>query len=92
MIAFLDVQYCDDHSTARAAILLANQWTDGTASWMNVVDVAGVAPYQPGEFSRRERLFLQKALKSVSAGRHRKRLGLRQPEAAPVFGKELSAR
>ena len=65
MIAFLDVQYSDDHSTARAAILLADQWTDGTARWMNVVDVADVAPYQPGEFFRRELPCLQKALESA---------------------------
>ena len=65
MIAFLDVQYSDDHSTARAAILLADQWTDGTATWMNVVDVADVAPYQPGEFFRRELPCLQKALESA---------------------------
>ena len=65
MIAFLDVQYCDDHSTARAAILLADQWADGTATWMNVVDVADVAPYQPGEFFRRELPCIQKALESA---------------------------
>ena len=65
MIAFLDVQYSDDHSTARAAILLADQWTDGKATWMNVVDVADVAPYQPGEFFRRELPCLQKALESA---------------------------
>jgi deoxyribonuclease V len=65
MIAFLDVQYSDEHSTARAAILLADQWTGGTARWMNVVDVADVAPYQPGEFFRRELPCLQKALEST---------------------------
>jgi deoxyribonuclease V len=65
MIAFLDVQYSDEHFTARAAILLAEQWTDGTATWMNVVDVADVAPYQPGEFFRRELPCLQKALAST---------------------------
>jgi deoxyribonuclease V len=64
-IAFLDVQYSDENSTARAAILLAELWTDGTARWMNVVDVSEVAPYQPGEFFRRELPCLQKALASA---------------------------
>ena len=66
MIAFLDVQYFDEYSTARAAILMAEQWTDGTATWKNVVDVANVAPYQPGEFFRRELPCLQKALASAA--------------------------
>lgn len=65
MIAFLDVQYSDENSTARAAILLAELWTDGAARWMNVVDVSEVAPYQPGEFFRRELPCLQKALASA---------------------------
>jgi deoxyribonuclease V len=65
MIAFLDVQYSDEHLTARAAILLAEHRTDGTAAWKNVVDVSDVAPYQPGEFFRRELPCLQKALASV---------------------------
>ena len=58
----LDVQYCDEHSTARAAILMAERWTDSTPAWKNVVDVSDVVPYQPGEFFRRELPCRQKAL------------------------------
>ena len=65
MIAFLDVQYFDEQCTARSAIVLADQWTDGAARWLNVVNVADVAPYQPGEFFRRELPCLQKALASA---------------------------
>ncbi len=65
MIAFLDVQYHDNSCTAKAAILLAEHWSDEKAQWVNVVEVEDVAPYQPGEFFRRELPCLQKALASA---------------------------
>jgi deoxyribonuclease V len=49
----------------RAAILLAEHWSDEKAKWMSVVDVEDVATYQPGEFFRRELPCLQKALASA---------------------------
>jgi deoxyribonuclease V len=51
-IAALDVGYQAD--AARAAGVVFSYWTDEAPDEEHVVDVAGVAPYEPGAFYRRE--------------------------------------
>lgn len=63
MLAFLDVQYADDH--ARAACVLARAWSDalGERSW--AVRVSPIAPYEPGQFYKRELPCLLAVLKDA---------------------------
>jgi deoxyribonuclease V len=52
MIACVDVDYRDD--AAQAACVLVRDWTDADSAGVHVERIAGVAPYQPGQFYRRE--------------------------------------
>ena len=52
MIAFTDVQYAEDH--ARAACVLAHDWSDAIAARTVTERVAPIAPYEPGAFYKRE--------------------------------------
>jgi deoxyribonuclease V len=52
MIACVDVDYRDDE--AQAACVLLRDWTDAVGAGVHVERFAGVAPYQPGHFYRRE--------------------------------------
>jgi deoxyribonuclease V len=52
MIACVDVDYRDD--SAQAACVLLRDWTDADSACVYVERIAGVAPYQPGQFYRRE--------------------------------------
>ncbi len=51
-IVALDVCYADDR--ARAAAVVFHAWTDAEPAEEHVVEVTGVAPYEPGAFYRRE--------------------------------------
>lgn len=53
MIAIFDVDYCTD-GTAVAACVTANDWTDALPSGEYTVRVGEVAPYEPGQFYKRE--------------------------------------
>jgi deoxyribonuclease V len=53
-VAFVDVDYAADDTTARAACVLARAWSDAQPAEEHVVDVGGVAPYRPGHFYERE--------------------------------------
>lgn len=63
MIAFLDVHY--QETSARAACVLANAWTDAEPSGRLSVDVSPVAAYEPGQFYRRELPCLLAVLKEA---------------------------
>ncbi len=52
MIAILDAAYAD--TTSAAACVLANSWSDPAASSELIHRAGPPAPYQPGEFYRRE--------------------------------------
>jgi deoxyribonuclease V len=52
MIACVDVDYRDD--AAQAACVLLRDWTDADSAGVYVEPIASVAPYQPGQFYRRE--------------------------------------
>lgn len=52
MLAAIDVQY--DDPRARAACVVFAQWTDATAAAMVTTDVEPIAPYEPGQFYKRE--------------------------------------
>jgi len=52
MIAAVDVHYGDD--VAIAACVAFADWEDERPAWERVVRVAGVAPYEPGAFFKRE--------------------------------------
>lgn len=52
MLACLDVYYRE--STATAACVLFEKWTDSRAAAEFVRELHDVAPYEPGEFYRRE--------------------------------------
>jgi deoxyribonuclease V len=52
MIACVDVDYRGDEAVA--ACVLFRSWTDGESAGERVERMAGVQPYQPGEFYRRE--------------------------------------
>ena len=51
-LACVDVAYQDDE--AFAACLLFDQWTDASGAQSLVAHIAAVAPYEPGQFYRRE--------------------------------------
>ncbi len=53
MIACVDVYYHDDDSATAAAVVL-ERWTDAVAAEELVCSVDSVAPYQPGQFYKRE--------------------------------------
>ncbi len=52
MIACVDVDYRDDE--AQAACVLLRDWADADSAGFHVERIAGAAPYQPGQFYRRE--------------------------------------
>lgn len=52
MIAFVDVQYAADH--AIAGCVLSRGWSDAVAEREWTVRVAPIAPYEPGQFFKRE--------------------------------------
>jgi deoxyribonuclease V len=52
MIACLDVDYATD--TAEAACVRLNDWPDEQPAEEHVATILGVAPYEPGQFYRRE--------------------------------------
>jgi deoxyribonuclease V len=52
MIAITDVHYHEDGATA--ALVLAGNWGDGAALKERTVAIPTAAPYEPGEFYRRE--------------------------------------
>lgn len=54
MIAALDVQYEDAHSSATAAAVVFEHWDDAATAAEYVTSVQNVEPYVPGEFFRRE--------------------------------------
>lgn len=65
MIAALDVHYADP--TATAACVLFASWTDAAPASEHVVSIASVAPYEPGEFRKRELPCLLAALAALPA-------------------------
>ncbi|MDX1999176.1 MAG: endonuclease V [Thermoanaerobaculia bacterium] len=54
MIGFVDVGYDETNGRARAGLVIARGWTEAVPVREVVVIVEGLAPYQPGEFYRRE--------------------------------------
>lgn len=52
MIAAVDVAYRD--SGATAACVLFQHWSDAAPAFEAACEIAGVAPYEPGKFFRRE--------------------------------------
>ncbi len=52
MIACVDVDYRD--AEARAACVLLRDWADADSAGVYVERLTGVAPYEPGQFYRRE--------------------------------------
>jgi|SRR4051812_16231205 len=64
MLALVDVHYSG--AGARAACLLAEEWTSAAASDEWTVDIDGVAPYRPGHFFERELPCLVAALSRVT--------------------------
>ncbi len=63
VFAAVDVDY--DEPNATAACVLFREWADERAASEHVVSVAGVAPYEPGQFFRRELPVLQQLLAPV---------------------------
>jgi deoxyribonuclease V len=63
MIGCLDVQYAE--STANAACVLIRDWADAEPFRKESVTLSEIAPYQPGEFYRRELPCLLKVLAKV---------------------------
>ena len=64
-VVVLDVAYDDDNATAKAAAVVAASFDAGVGE-DHVVDVRGVADYEPGAFYRRELPCLQAALAQLS--------------------------
>ncbi len=52
MIVCVDVQYSG--TSAKAAAVVFREWSDTRAASEHVTSIAGVAPYEPGNFYRRE--------------------------------------
>lgn len=65
MLAALDVQYTDP--TARVGCVLFASWTDAAPASEHAVPIASVAPYEPGEFRKRELPCLLAALAALPA-------------------------
>ena len=63
MIACLDVDYRDP--SACAAAVTIHDWSDAMPSGESIVQIADVAPYEPGQFYRRELPCLLAALKTL---------------------------
>jgi deoxyribonuclease V len=66
MIACVDVDYRGDE--AWAACVLLRDWADADSTGVHVEHLTGVAPYQPGEFYRRELPCLLAVLAKVKDG------------------------
>jgi len=64
-IAVLDVDYRDDHALA-ACVLLAD-WADATPTDERTARIESVAPYEPGQFYKRELPCLLAVLEPVRA-------------------------
>ena len=65
MILALDVHYTEDNATT--ACIIFNGWDDRRPSDQFTVRIADIAPYQPGEFYKRELPCLLKAIEQVEA-------------------------
>ena len=65
MILALDVHYTEDNATT--ACIIFNGWDDRRPSDQFTVRIADIAPYQPGEFYKRELPCLLKAIEHVDA-------------------------
>jgi deoxyribonuclease V len=65
MIGFVDVGYDETTGRARAGLVIARSWPDAAPVREAVVVVEGLAPYQPGEFYRRELPPLLAVLRSL---------------------------
>lgn len=63
-VAFTDVHYADE--AARAACVVARNWSDGTPVEEHVVSVPSVKPYRPGAFFERELPCLLQVLARIS--------------------------
>ncbi len=63
MILAIDIQYHD--TSAVAAGVLFNSWSDSSAVRDTVVNVENIAPYVPGEFYRRELPCIKSLLEEV---------------------------
>ncbi len=66
MIAVLDVDYREDNG-AVAACVVASDWTDASAVGEYAVRVYPVAPYEPGQFYKRELPCLLAVLETLPA-------------------------
>jgi deoxyribonuclease V len=66
MIACVDVDYRGDE--AWAACVLLRDWADADSAGVYVEHLTGVAPYQPGQFYRRELPCLLAVLARVTDG------------------------
>jgi deoxyribonuclease V len=65
MIAALDVQYDDPTHTALAAAVVFAHWDAAASTAEYTATCSNVAPYQPGEFFRRELPCLLQILKQI---------------------------
>lgn len=65
MIAALDVHYRDPAATAACVLFAA--WTDAAPAAEHVARIAQVAPYEPGEFRKRELPCLLEVLRACAA-------------------------
>ena len=65
MLAALDVAYNDDAGSARAAAVVFESWTSEGSTLERVVEVQGVAPYEPGAFYKRELPCLLAVLRQI---------------------------
>lgn len=68
MIAFTDVQYGE--TSARAACVLAHDWSDAAPARTLSLEVSPIAPYEPGAFYKRELPCLLEVLKRAGPVQH----------------------
>ncbi|MFT3713072.1 MAG: endonuclease V [Archangium sp.] len=66
-IAFTDVQYDEPTRTARAACVLASDWSDAAPTRSVTELISGIAEYEPGAFYKRELPCLLRVLAKAGA-------------------------